>query len=746
MSDIVFPSVRQTGSQTLHVDIPTCLTDVTTVTMIPPKSDCQTMLGSLSAERYKAVSCSLGSFKESSLQTLIKIHELIEIKRKVNEEKRWFNVSVPVPNVYCSPPDQALISAYEKLLFENADDKVVLGREIIASDLSCLTSNGWLTLSIVKEFVGVFNKQSSETLVLVLNDLIGLEQKHIAKLLAKEKGKQIKRLTFIVNVGRNGTKTFVAKPGKQGCHWTVMYIDVTTNKWLYCDTLAWAPPDDLTANVNALMNILIPELSLPTKPVQGRFVAHRPESMKAGAHHCSKSCFRNIPLQKCGNVCGVIALIVAAISCMDPKLWDCTFLDIRNKLPNQLQWLLHPTSYASYLRRVLIHWLMAKHVDLKLLGITTYIHQKGTMLESFLPKSTQNEHINDENDRTHEESKFNFNRNHLHSTCISDGDEEQPEANNILASTVLSDGGDNHGDQLQCRESGAKDHLMHHSYDDLQDDTIIDLHIDNDIQGTNSTENRTPVTISQDVEESSLTDKENRLLPEKHVDQIQTTGRMDNANIDSHTDSEVVQYTTSNENPILANNSANHNDSETKPTKSDVCNSSQLQESNRDNYHVNGTDLNSKYESAKPFANSTTVPSHLPDQSVHVSTREKAASTAKIIVQGKKRPIDCGYSGNATEDSKKPKLNKRTQEECSQIGAGSEFHSYAQLEKSIQAFQEKNFVQLYKRSSRGLDAYAKKCPNKKLNPELLYSELDFACIHGGMKFKTKSKGSRPNQQ
>ena len=87
-----------------------------------------------------------------------------------------------------------------------------------------------------------------------------------------------------------------------------------------------------------------------------------------------------------------------------------------------------------------------------------------------------------------------------------------------------------------------------------------------------------------------------------------------------------------------------------------------------------------------------------------------------------------------------------TQKECLKIDIGSEFQSNAQVEKSIEAFQERNFVQLYKRSSRGLDAYAKKCPNKKLNPDLLYSELDFACIHGGKKFKTKSKECRPNQK
>ena len=705
-------------------------------------------MGSLTAEKYKAVTCSTGCFEESSLQTLLKIHRLIEIKRNVTEEKRWFKVKVPVPNVYCTPPDQVFITAYEKLLFENTDDKVVLGKEIIASDLSCLTSNGWLTLSMMREFVELFNKQSSETLVLVLNDLIGLERIQITKLLAKEK------ITFIMNIGRNGTETFVAKPEKQGCHWTIMYIDATTNKWLYCDTLAWPPPNDLTTNVNSLMNILVPELSLPIKPVQGRFVAFRPESMNAGVHHCCKNCFRNIPLQKCGSVCGVIALIVTAISCMDPKLWDCNFLDIRNKLPNQLAWLIHPTNFAPYLRRVLIHWLMAKHVDLKLLGVSTFVDQKTSMAGLLLLNSTQNGNINAEEVRQQQKFKFNLTGNHslsTYSSCVvSDSDGEQPDANRILASTVdldLPDGGDNHGDQFHCGVSEAKDHPVHHSDDHLQADEMIDLDIDIDIdtQGTKSTENCSPTTRSQFVEEFNPIDhdKKNSVVPEKHIDKIQTTGRKDNVN--SHADTEEVQTTTSIANHILTNDSKNNTASEEEPTKAGVCKSPQVQESNRDNCRLE-IDLNSIDKTAnKPFLNNTNVSPPLPNH--NVSTGKITASKVKIVGQSNKRPIDQDYSGNASEDSKKPKLNMTgTQEECLKIDVGSEFQSYAQLEKSIQEFQERNFVQLYKRSSRGLDGYAKKCPNKKINPELLYSELDFACIHGGKKFKTKSKGSRPNQQ
>ena len=132
--------------------IPNSLTDVTTMTTIPPMSDCQTMLESLNAGNHNAISCSLGFFEKSSLKTLLKIDGLIAIKRKVTEEKIWLKLNLPAPSENCTPPDQLLIAAYEKLLFENTNDRVVIGKEIIASDLSSLTSNSWLTLSIMKRF------------------------------------------------------------------------------------------------------------------------------------------------------------------------------------------------------------------------------------------------------------------------------------------------------------------------------------------------------------------------------------------------------------------------------------------------------------------------------------------------------------------------------------------------------------------------------------------------------------------
>jgi hypothetical protein len=114
-------------------------------------------------------------------------------------------------------------------------------------------------------------------------------------------------------------------------------------------------------------------LELPRMLVQGRHVAHKPESLTAGVHHCSQQCLQNIPLQACGNICGVIALVMAAISCRDPNLWRSGFLSRQTNLPEQIQWLRYPTRYGSYLRMVLIQWLTATTIDVKLLGITSLI-------------------------------------------------------------------------------------------------------------------------------------------------------------------------------------------------------------------------------------------------------------------------------------------------------------------------------------------------------------------------------------
>jgi zinc finger SWIM domain-containing protein 3 len=73
------------------------------------------------------------------------------------------------------------------------------------------------------------------------------------------------------------------------------------------------------------------------------------------------------------------------------------------------------------------------------------------------------------------------------------------------------------------------------------------------------------------------------------------------------------------------------------------------------------------------------------------------------------------------------------------------FTSFNELQNAIQEYEEKNCVQLYKRTSRNILEKKNQEPYS-VNMELKYSYIIFSCIHGGRNFKTVSDGKRPNQR
>ena len=62
----------------------------------------------------------------------------------------------------------------------------------------------------------------------------------------------------------------------------------------------------------------------------------------------------------------------------------------------------------------------------------------------------------------------------------------------------------------------------------------------------------------------------------------------------------------------------------------------------------------------------------------------------------------------------------------------------------LKKFEKEQCTQLYVRSSKTIESTIKRAPKKVFNRDLRYSELDYACIHGGKDFKSTSTGKRPN--
>ena len=75
---------------------------------------------------------------------------------------------------------------------------------------------------------------------------------------------------------------------------------------------------------------------------------------------------------------------------------------------------------------------------------------------------------------------------------------------------------------------------------------------------------------------------------------------------------------------------------------------------------------------------------------------------------------------------------------------GQQFASFQELRDRIAEFERQSYVQLYIRRSRTIEAAMKRAPKKSFLQELKYSEVDYACIHGGKKFASRSKGKRTN--
>ena len=85
------------------------------------------------------------------------------------------------------------------------------------------------------------------------------------------------------------------------------------------------------------------------------------------------------------------------------------------------------------------------------------------------------------------------------------------------------------------------------------------------------------------------------------------------------------------------------------------------------------------------------------------------------------------------------------------LSVGEQFTSFDELSKRVLEFERSSHVQLYIRSSRTIESAARRAPkrlkfNDGVNDLLKYSEIDYACIHGGKNFKTSSTGKCPNQK
>ena len=94
-------------------------------------------------------------------------------------------------------------------------------------------------------------------------------------------------------------------------------------------------------------------------------------------HRCSTRCSLHFPLQKDGNICGVVAAVMLAMSCLLPEFFQFVFSCKRKQEDTESKlFFSNPTKYDKYLRQVLAAWLAEDCVSMKYLVSSDFLTGK----------------------------------------------------------------------------------------------------------------------------------------------------------------------------------------------------------------------------------------------------------------------------------------------------------------------------------------------------------------------------------
>ena len=369
-ASIEYPPVIQTSRTTLLSQQPKEPTDIFSLTRIPSESTCQEMKELCQKGNYVAVDCDIGVFTIDAIDVLLKIHSLRNVKHAVLKEQQWLRKEISLPDSACSYSKEHL-AAYANKIFNTPNHYSALSsnRCILASDLATIAGTGWLNFCVITGIAEILNKESEETAALILNNMVLVDEQELPEYVNCNIRDGVKYVVLFANVGKNKrNEVFISKPWHQGNHWTLLYVNLTVNKWYYIDTSCWGMPENLKNAVAPFVTAIYEQGDMVPKPVSGIVPAHI-ESFGL-SHSCCNTCLKNIPVQTCANVCGVAAAVLAGIACVAPYLWRNVFLNRNAEIPTSLEWLLKPTVYSDFLRCSIISWLLTDSINLSILGIT----------------------------------------------------------------------------------------------------------------------------------------------------------------------------------------------------------------------------------------------------------------------------------------------------------------------------------------------------------------------------------------
>ena len=298
-------------------------------------------------------------FDLSCVMDAQKLHRARECKQAVEKELSFISSSKSIPRSDKKKLDMNALGTFVSLIHEKPYLDQLEVYLMVPEELARLCSKRYLSDEHMLWISNKLNSMQDDTLCIYSNFISNVER-FCEKI--KNKSKPLpSKIVMILNIGTSKQGTYIAGNGRSGCHFTLAVYEQDSGHIMYGDSLGWPAPDGI-----------LPLLSRYAKGLYGMdgplFLneCHSSNQTYGGTHRCNNSCKAYYPLQKDGDICGVVCIIIASIVCLATDFWvfmaDTGFED-RRKYP--YIYLCEPTKYHKYLRSVVMTWFANCFIDIQ---------------------------------------------------------------------------------------------------------------------------------------------------------------------------------------------------------------------------------------------------------------------------------------------------------------------------------------------------------------------------------------------
>ena len=200
----------------------------------------------------------IGNFSIDNIKNLIKLHKVKTVSEAVCKEIDGFNESMLKPLSVQNHPQVNQINQFKEMLLHNPAGTFLKDHRMTPNELSYLCCRRLLSCDHFLWLKHRLNQDQKDSLCIYLNYV---RDKKVFVERNVDMCNPPKRLVLILNVGSRSGNTFLGSDLKPGCHWSFCIVEKDCSM-IYCDSLGWNVPSELSQHVKELIKMIWEKLNI----------------------------------------------------------------------------------------------------------------------------------------------------------------------------------------------------------------------------------------------------------------------------------------------------------------------------------------------------------------------------------------------------------------------------------------------------------------------------------------------------